>query len=266
MGKIVACPSCSARSDVGNAEPGAVIRCSGCGTRIRVPSGKTGYYPAASKSSTSAKGKTTGLRRAVRRTGEGTTTLRRKSNTGLVVGIVAVILVAVVGVVVVAAGGKRRQPYAEPRKPPAADVAAPAAEPDPRPPSHASPPAQDPAPTSRPAGSAGSPDLWEMWINALKRFSVGDDGDYDFVEDEPKAAFESVRSRGRDAYPYLIAYLGDEELQRAKAAAVALRRLSGHKSRIPKNPEEAKQLMEEWKKLLNVSDAQVDAAVSVIRR
>lgn len=185
------------------------------------------------------------------------------------VGIVAVVMAAVLAAIVVAAGGKKPRAYAEPRTPAVNEMPAATSEPKPTPQPKAMPASRkdpDPASVSRPGGSVANRDLWEMWINALKRFSVGDDGEYDFIEDEPKSAFESIKSRRRDAYPYLIAYLGDEELQRTKGAAVALRRLSGIKSRVPKNLDDAKQLMSEWKKLLNVSDAEVDAAVSVIRK
>jgi len=203
----------------------------------------------------------------------------KKSNTGLIIGIVAgVVVVLVVVIIVVTSGGKER-PLPQPRT--GMDrTAGPAAPTGPISPAPVFVPPTSENPDADKAdqrqkifgGGALTPQRWEETINALKRYSSGGYGSefYGEYEDpEAKMAFDRVKSLGPKAYPYLVADMADPEIQRGKGAIVALKFLCGDQRKggnVAKlNPGNCGQYQSEWKQILGVSDADVQAADSQIK-
>lgn len=99
---------------------------------------------------------------------------------------------------------------------------------------------------------------WDAWMRDLKFFSCADGGtdDYFYPEDSPGyEKFQKLKLMGPRAYPYLIEYIDNENLQWAKAAVVCLRLLSGRRDLpLPKNREEAILVKERVARALGLGD------------
>lgn len=99
---------------------------------------------------------------------------------------------------------------------------------------------------------------WDEWMKDLKYYSSAGylSDEYDYKEDSPGyAKWKMVRAMGPAAYPYLVRYIDNENLQWAKAAVVCLRLLSQKKDLpMPKNPEHAKQIKQDIIKALGIKE------------
>ena len=58
-------------------------------------------------------------------------------------------------------------------------------------------------------------------------------GGFDIPDRPEGKAFQIVKSMGRGAYPYLIKYIDDQDIQLARAAVTVLNELTGRKRPLP---------------------------------
>ena len=65
----------------------------------------------------------------------------------------------------------------------------------------------------------------------MRRLRPG--GGFDIPERPEGQAFLAVKSMGKGAYPYLIKYIDDPDIQLARAAVSVLNELTGRKSPLP---------------------------------
>jgi hypothetical protein len=290
--------------DVGEAQPGTVVGCPGCQVKIRIPTGKTGKMPAVTTPAPApapqvapSKPMAAAPSRARRRLGSGSTTKMRaatrmrgragaagaggeedeeggygvpekkKSNTPLIVGIVAgaVILVGVI-IIIVASGPKKTANYAQKTVSDEPPAAKPASDPNPLPPPPTPNVGENPAgdPTDalrdkiRGASGAKGREWWDKTVDGLKMCGIKNQDPlfWEFENDiDPtcKMAFDNVKRMGTNAYPYLLVYLTDSDPSRASGAGACLFTLANKPARRVK-PGNAAAIQGELKGLLNVSD------------
>jgi hypothetical protein len=96
---------------------------------------------------------------------------------------------------------------------------------------------------------------WDGIVSNLVRYSLMDekDGKYGYPKDTPEyETLEKLKKFGKDAYPYLVQYIDNENLNWAKGAVVALRNLTGISTPLPKNPEDQKRIKAQWMKELGI--------------
>lgn len=111
---------------------------------------------------------------------------------------------------------------------------------------------------------------WNEAIDGLKFYSAAGYGSgfYEFVHPSARAAWEKVRRLGREAYPYLIAYIADPDLRRGRGAIVALKSLCGDPRKGRKaealKPGARTAFQEEWKRILKVKDEDVRRAMDYL--
>ena len=58
-------------------------------------------------------------------------------------------------------------------------------------------------------------------------------GGFDIPDRPEGQAFQTVKSMGKGAFPYLIKYIDDPDIQLARAAVTVLNELTGRKSPLP---------------------------------
>lgn len=252
MAKIVKCPRCSSQMDATNLAPGSSARCAECGAMIRISTGNTSVRtkavsppaPAAPAARPAAKApesapqarssKGTEVRRG------GTRVARKKSNTGLIIGIVGGAAVLVI-VLAVAMSGKSDLRKEMAKK---GDAAAPA-----KGSAHSSTPSTGPAPSPRtpePAGPVARPETsrgpedpskvkWDDWMKQLRS-----GGGFDDPSRAEGLYFQRVKAMGKPAYPFLVNYIDHEEIMLGRAAASVLNALTQRNEPLPTAATKAK--------------------------
>jgi hypothetical protein len=281
MPKPVKCPKCAQVMDIEGMPAGTVVGCPACQAQLRVPGAAPAPVPRAvtPRGTPAAATPRGGVRRAGRtsaklraisdpeasETGR-QRTLPKKSKTGLIVGVVvgvAVVLVAIIAIVMTRGGEA---------KPPAAPAArgprpAPPVSPFPVSPTPAPVPA---APVPVPSVETSAPDprrasraprdrrTWDRIVGGLKKHaSKGfDTGRWEFeheVDPDCARSFSDVKGMGPDAYPYLLAYLTNEDPMSVQAAAATLWTLLDREGRKPRRDEGAA-MRAQFMLLLNVSE------------
>jgi hypothetical protein len=295
-GSIVACPGCQVKIRIPTGKTsvklpavGATSAAPGAASSPRAPTpapapSRGPARPMRGRRRGSRGGSTTRTRIPVRRGARGAEDEEydeegygpppKKSNTALIVGIVAGVALLLVIIIVVATSGGGERPPLQARtgldSKPAATPFNPMAPANPAP-AYPGPDVAPPADSKPKSSGVLSPKVWEETIDALKLYSSGGFGSEFYEYSDPNAvqAIERVRRLGDKAFPYLVAYITDQEPQRGRAAVVALKNLNGdpRKGAGPArlNPGNAAQYAAEWKQILGLSDAEVSAAESQIR-
>lgn len=189
----------------------------------------------------------------------------KKSNTGLIVGIVVVVLV--VGIIIaIVATSKKRTPFVAKRPEVTEPVRVTVAPVQPTVPPPTTPAPEDPPP--RPKRGALDPtkidtDRFDRWISSLKPQSYGtgfwrfgpDPNDPEFTGDPASnRAWEAIQKMGEAAYPYLLAFGYHPDQRRRAHALVCAWTLSGKQGFWPKNLKECMECVEKLKPILNVTD------------
>ena len=261
MGRVVKCPRCQANLEVGNMAPGSSVRCTECGGMARIPSGRTGVNPAVkapvAAPPPTAPRKETGTRtrlRPVSSTGLKPVPRmqRKKSKTGLVVGLIAGVFV--VGIVLaLVLTGNRNAPLPEtapktsrPKSPkpdsggggssmgfpgmPATPV--PVVTPVPGVPVH----------VPVPVGRVEDPQKarWDELMTALRA-----GGAFDELSRPEGVAYKRVKEMGKGAYPHLVKYIDHEDVMLGRAAVSVLNSLTEQKKPLPNDSTKAK-VKAEW--------------------
>ncbi len=249
--RLIKCPRCQATMDVGNMAPGSTVRCTDCGGMARIPSGRTGMNPAVQAPvaappppALKKEGGTRTRVRSISSTGLKPVPRlqRRKSNTGLVVGLV-VALLAVVGILlaVLMSGKEPPPPVVKSGSRPPSRVEEPALPPPERP-VPAAPDASGPPKPPSPVGRAedASKARWDDLMTTLRAGGAFDD----FSRPEG-VAFKRVKDMGKEAYPHLIRYIDHEDPLLGRAAVAVLNELTGQKKPLP-NDTTKTQVKAEW--------------------
>lgn len=285
MPKPVKCPKCAQAMDIEGLAAGLLVACPSCQAQLRIP----GAAP-----STATPRGTAAVRiphRDPRRAGKTSTKLRaispekaaerveplassKKRNTGLIVGIVVGIAVVLVAVIAFLATGGGKSP-----PPPASRAARPPTPPRPpeagQPPTAPLPPPSPPPPTTQPSAPASEPRrasraprdrrTWDRIVGGLKKHATKgfDTGRWEFehdVDPDCARAFADVKGMGPDAYPYLLAYLTNEDPMSVQAAAAALWTLLDREGRKPRRDEGAA-MRAQMMPLLDVTEDDVRRAM-----
>jgi hypothetical protein len=247
MARLIKCPRCTSPLDVTSLSAGSTVRCADCGAMVRVPTGKTSVRvapvapapaaPAAPPAAAVAQAspatavRARGSRGTEMRRREGTRVVRRKSNTGLIVGSIFGAAVLVIIAVAVMMGGSKEPKGSSSR---GGSTAARAPERTPEP-DASPPPARAPAPAPGPAKPADEPPkpapitprdpAKANWDDLMKALRPG--GGFDDTTRPEGLAFQTVKAMGKGAYPYILRYFDHEELPMAVAAHRVLCELTG---------------------------------------
>lgn len=278
MPKPVTCPKCAQWMDIEGLPAGSVVACPSCQAQLRIPGAPP---PAVSTPGRGVRraGRTSAKLRAISSDqaadGGRSRPREKKRNTGLIVGIVAAVAVVLVVVIAIVAtrgdGGGKAPPQsasrvARPTAPPPAAGSPPPVTSTPSPPP---PPSIQPAaPPSEPRRASRAPRerrTWDRIVGGLKKHaSKGfDSGRWEFehdVDPDCARAFAEVKGMGADAYPYLLAYLTNEDPMSVQAAAAALWTLLDRDGRKPRRDEGAA-MRAQMMPLLSVTEEDVRRAM-----
>ncbi len=251
MAKLIKCPRCQSLIDVTNLSPGNTVRCPDCGGMARIPTGQTGIQPRvptpAPQPAAGAGSREGGSRGYGRRGGAGAEgrgrrlPVRRRSNTGVMIGITLGVL-AVVALLVVLYTTQQREPpvVKKEAKPPVEEPAAPQPAPEPPPP----PPPEPAKPSEADLKAAGEEDAKTAnWDNIMSYMKSG--GAFDDPDRPEGFYFARIKKMGKAAYPYILKYLDSEELPVARSAATLLNALTGQDKPIP-TPATRAQVKADW--------------------
>ncbi len=272
MAKIMKCPRCQSQIDATNVSPGSSVRCADCGAVIRISTGNTSVrtktvnppsavpvanpapgakvpqvVSSAPQAATSLRNRSSRDRdREGRRGGGGTRMVRRKSNTGLVIGVSVGAAVLVIVLIAVMAGGKGEtgKPQRKKEDPVAGGSSTP----------FMGMPVSMPASPADPVGAAADaakppiikiPDDpnrvdWPTWMQSLRVAGGFDD------PSRPEAQiFSRIKTMGKPAYPHLVKWIDHEDPMLGKAAVKVLNELTGQNKPLPNENTKAK-AKEEW--------------------
>ena len=246
MARIVKCPKCGTQVDAANMPPASTVPCANCGTLMRIPTGSSAQHPAATPPQAPEQKKAT----KVRQRGGGSRggrVARKKSNSGLVIGLSlgGLALVIVVAVVAANSGGSGQ---ATPNNSSSASAPNPAPPPQQQPAAPAPAPANpDTNPPPKPKPMATRNPETANWPKLMRMLRPG--GGFDAMDRPEGQAFKIVKSMGKGAYPHLVKYLGDEDITLARAAVAVLNELTGRNSKLP-NEITRPQIKSDWEKWL----------------
>lgn len=239
MAKLVKCPKCHTQIDVTNVPAGSTVRCGDCDSLVRIPSGNTAVVPkvaaAATAPAPASKGDTA-LRRRQRR---GDTEMRgrderggrfakKKSGSGLAIGLAVGAVVVIGAVILVVMSNKNKQ---DPTPPAAASSKKPAgATIDPMMGAGAAAGAVPPVAAVVPAAPKAENADGADWDTIMRKLRSG--GGFDDPEREGKT-FARVKEMGKSAYPHLVKYIDNTEVQLGRAAVSILNALTNRTEPLP---------------------------------
>lgn len=96
---------------------------------------------------------------------------------------------------------------------------------------------------------------WDKIIANLKYYSVKSEGEYEYAPgSHGYDTFKKVEKVGSLAYPFLVKYIDDENPEWGRAAVVCLQILTGYRTKLPRNLEDAAKIKETWRNLLSLKD------------
>jgi hypothetical protein len=264
MARLIACPRCQNRMDVGALSPGSSVTCPDCGQVARIPTGNTSVRTKAAAPPPAAnpsKGNTA-LRVAAAQApppaapgaAERPTRVRqrpagrlqprpRTSNAPLFVGIaVGAIGITVALVVLMSPPSAPPKPLHAPAAATVPDPSPPPRVPLPDPGSAAAPPSDAPAPA--PVRRDPQKANWDQLMQTLRP-----GGGFDDPGRPEGVAFQMVKDMGKAAYPHLVRYIDHEDAMIGRAAVTVLGELSGRKGQLPNEATKAK-IRSEWESWL----------------